>query len=204
MLYQCSKFHQKPLMERRSFVFKNKRCYNCFGSHTLKECKSQQRCKECLLRHHSLLHDATWKPNSSALLPAGATSRSNELDVASTIPKPQVMNPNAPLFQSANASAFQGVSQYFRKWVGVLLGTTRVIIEGPNGNKVVARALIDNGSQPSFISEELCKRLGMNSVPTSSSISAVGGVQVVTPSRSASFTLRPHFKSKFACRVGPW
>ena len=43
----------------------------------------------------------------------------------------------------------------------VLLMTCRVIIRGPNGSSAQARALLDSGSEASFITERLAQQLGL-------------------------------------------
>ena len=65
------------------------------------------------------------------------------------------LNQGAPLFtpgQSTSYTPFNGATQLTSQKRGVLLGTARIIVEDPHGRQVEARALIDNCSQPSFIS----------------------------------------------------
>ena len=200
-IYKCPKFQQKSVSDRRIFVIQNKRCVNCLGAHPSKECKSKFKCKECSARHSSLLHDPNWKPDASTLKPADAEKQSNNHESDMTVPQNQMLRPTAPPFPSSNSRGFSGITQSVRGRTGVLLGTARVMVEGPDGRQVSARALIDNCSQPSFISEDLFHELGLTGTPTESSVSAVGGVRTVSPRELTKFKIHPHFRSKFSCEV---
>lgn len=59
----CKEFAKQECAKRREFVLKNRICFNCLGSnHSAYECKSQNTCRVCKKRHHSLLHMTTEKP----------------------------------------------------------------------------------------------------------------------------------------------
>lgn len=62
------------------------------------------------------------------------------------------ISPSTPPLKSSNAGIYNGATQYFRRRTEVLLGTARMLVEGPTGHKVLARAFINNCSQPSFMS----------------------------------------------------
>ena len=65
-MYNCEKFKALSVKDRRDVCFKNRLCYNCFGStHVGKECKSTYSCKTCKARHHSLLHIVEEKEGAS-------------------------------------------------------------------------------------------------------------------------------------------
>ena len=83
----------------------------------------------------------------------------------------------------------------------VLLATARVYVEGPNGVRVLARALIDQCSQVSLISRSLCQRLRLNNKSVHVPICGVGSYTAAVSSESVSFTIRPRFKSNFSCQV---
>ena len=56
-LYRCEVFKKMPLKERSQVVKENRRCFNCFRNHHIKDCYSRARCQECSFKHHTLLHD---------------------------------------------------------------------------------------------------------------------------------------------------
>ncbi|KAG5884558.1 hypothetical protein JTB14_015693 [Gonioctena quinquepunctata] len=57
----------------------------------------------------------------------------------------------------------------------VLLSTAVVRIKDHRGQLQLARVLLDNGSQSSFITEELCQRLNLKRSPTNL---AIRGIQI--------------------------
>ena len=41
----CKKFNKMPLSERSQVVKENRRCFNCFRTHHIKDCNSRARCR---------------------------------------------------------------------------------------------------------------------------------------------------------------
>ena len=134
-LYACPSFKGMTHDERLSALKKNSLCLNCFGSgHFVKQCRSIHKCRKCQRLHHTLLHvepseNATSTPSDSSL---PSNNHPPELIVSNTAVK---------LMPSS------------------LLMTCRVLVFAPDGSSVGARALIDNGSTSSFISERLVQSL---------------------------------------------
>ena len=70
----------------------------------------------------------------------------------------------------------EAVSHFTNGWKGsILLMTCQVMVQGPNGSSVQARALLDSGSEASFITERLAQQLRL---PRRSSpmVACLGGV----------------------------
>lgn len=84
---------------------------------------------------------------------------------------------------------------------GVLLATARVIIVAPNGFKFSARALLDNCSQTSIISEFACQQLRLKGKTVNLPVSGAGGQAVFTAKKSTRFSIQPHFQSNYFCEV---
>jgi len=57
-----------------------------------------------------------------------------------------------------------------------LLMTCRVLVSAPNGTSLEARALLDNGSSASFISERLAQSLFLARTKQNIGISGIGGI----------------------------
>ncbi|XP_075150836.1 uncharacterized protein LOC142224943 [Haematobia irritans] len=56
----CPRFIEKNVNDRIHIVKVSHLCYNCLSSsHGVKECKSKYGCRECNLRHHTMLHKGT-------------------------------------------------------------------------------------------------------------------------------------------------
>jgi len=115
----------------------DERCLNCFArGHQLRGCERTHSCFTCRGRHHTLLH----RGNSSQ-------SPSNPS------PRPR-SRPNTPV---AIASTDSAVQNYFGTgYRSVLLGTAIIDI-CQLGSNFKARALIDSGSEATFISKRLFK-----------------------------------------------
>lgn len=58
----CARFRERKPAERRQLVVDRRLCFNCLGRHSARVCRSQQGCKECSQRHHSMLHGASSTP----------------------------------------------------------------------------------------------------------------------------------------------
>ena len=55
--YACSQFKGMCLADRHKFVKDKKLCFNCFQSrHSSNVCPSKFTCRECKMKHHTLLH----------------------------------------------------------------------------------------------------------------------------------------------------
>jgi len=78
----------------------------------------------------------------------------------------------------------------------VLLATAKVMVRSPDGRICEARALIDQGSEVTFISEKLARILRLHRKRTFAQISAVGGIDADTCRYFAPIELAPRGKSK--------
>lgn len=81
--------------------------------------------------------------------------------------------------QSDNNLSFQTISLNFGAKTGVLLGTAQIFVIGSDERKIKARALIDNCSQPSFISQKLVEKLNLLSIATCSPSKTIGCIEAV-------------------------
>ncbi|XP_011883895.1 PREDICTED: uncharacterized protein LOC105571038 [Vollenhovia emeryi] len=158
-LSACSKFVAQNPNQRRETTKKLKRCFNCLSaSHSLQECGSKYSCRTCGKRHHSMLHTySDSEPNASV----------TQAKETSTTAPPAIVEVNSLRASAPPVSRTQ-----------VLLATARVKVEGPSGRCVIARALIDQGSEATFISEGLAQTLRARRIRMPVSISAVGGNQI--------------------------
>ncbi|XP_076301463.1 uncharacterized protein LOC143219345 [Lasioglossum baleicum] len=156
-LNSCPKFKAKNPSGRRELVQRFSRCFNCLShSHALRDCPSKYSCRVCHKRHHSLLHDDALSP-----------------------PTP------TPEFATASASPSTEVSSHLASTLavstsGILLATAWVQISVPSGRCVIVRALIDQGSEASFVTEAMVNLLRATRTRVATSISAVGGIHVGT------------------------
>ena len=82
-----------------------------------------------------------------------------------------------------------------------MLATAYINVKADNGRSLLARALIDQGSQLSFITKELCHLLKLNCKPAKEAFTGVGRKEVVTCKSFVTFTITPHFISTFSYKV---
>ena len=162
-LYACSQFRNMSHDEKVSTLKSNRLCMNCLGpNHFVKQCKSLHRCKQCQKPHHTLLHVESTQGVSST--PAAVT------------PKDGIISSNTAIGLKLNS----------------LLMTCRVLVSAPDGTSVEARALLDNASSASFISERLAQSLCLPRASQNARISGIAGLSHRSPLQSlATFSISP-------------
>ncbi|XP_055613094.1 uncharacterized protein LOC129759626 [Uranotaenia lowii] len=192
---QCSSFSRMRVIDRKVLVRRLGLCFNCLDSgHFVAEC-SRSSCLKCGQRHHFLLHP--YSPNQSShsntqnffqasQRPQRANSQSrnepySQYDQSRT-------NSNQPMLNSSQSTQqppptnTPTVSHYTTTLLSTqqnthtaILSTAVVMLADSNGNTVLARALLDNGSQTCLITEELSKKLNFVRSQENVAIKGVGG-----------------------------
>lgn len=169
----CKQFGKTTVEARRSFVESNSLCFNCLGSyHSVTKCLSQTRCRYCKRRHHSLLHTKSAPTSVSVHV---KTDLPSEVHHAVQDVKSQLLE-NEPTSSVASYFTNAATDQ-------VLLATALVKAESPTGNEHTSRALLDQGSQASFITEGAAQLLNLKKVPFNNIVSGLGGSQNTLTSR---------------------
>lgn len=169
-IFRCSKFRSFPLetrVEKAKFL---KLCLNCLRSgHNTNMCRMGP-CRLCNKSLNSLLHSHDVPPTfSSKVVPPA----SNTDLVLYTAPPPPLPPVSEPQVQPENENKISNISQDSVVLSAihnncVLLSTALIQVESFNGKKHTVRALLDNGSTSSFITESLCNKLNLPTAPTSS------------------------------------
>lgn len=160
-------------------------CTNCLGAgHFKAQCKSAHRCRICQRAHHTLLHHETPvtsdpKPPDPPNVTVGSTPA---VTVESTPTIAGGSTPSAAVGTTAttvgSTPAATGLCS------NLLLMTCRVLLLAPNGSSVEVRALLDNASCASFISERLAHSLSLCRRHVSVSVSGIGGLSHKPPLQS--------------------
>ncbi|XP_051864327.1 uncharacterized protein LOC127566342 [Drosophila albomicans] len=135
----CPSFLEMSVNDRMSYIKQKSLCLNCFArGHQLRECTSAHNCLTCKGRHHTLLHRGDSAHN-------GASSSSTSVTLSN--------------IQSTSNQSATNVQNYFAiNAQNILLGTA-VVNVCHLGTTYTARALIDSGSEATFISERLFQRI---------------------------------------------
>lgn len=133
-VYECPKFKQMNYDDRIREVNKLKLCTKCLRSgHNNYRCRLKGFCQICKGNHNTLIH---------------------KNDIKSIV---------EPVEQSVNSSLNEPVTLSAITMTHTLLCTAQVEIVNELNNKMVkARALLDTGSQSSFITDVLREKLGLN------------------------------------------
>ncbi len=141
-LYACPRFRDMSHDAKVSTLRSNGLCLNCLGpNHFVRQCKSMHRCKQCQKPHHTLLHVEGTHDISLTPVPIALQGVSSP---------PATIPPQDGLVISNMAIELKSNS---------LLMTCRVLVNAPDGTSVEVRALLDNASSASFISERLAQTL---------------------------------------------
>lgn len=157
-LCHCKKFIEMKQEERTEYV-KNKRlCFNCLvPGHSVKRCRLPVSCQKCHRRHHSLLHETK---NTE---PATTPSTSQPLASQHVVEEKETVRVNTVI--ASHHTTRQGLA---------LLATAVVQATNAEGQITTLRALIDQGSQATFISEKATQLLKLKRQPFKGSVVGVG------------------------------
>ncbi|XP_075162900.1 uncharacterized protein LOC142235535 [Haematobia irritans] len=186
IIRKCPRFLEMNPNDRWAEIRRNNLCLNCFSKvHTVKNCRSKYTCFECKKKHNTLLH-RSYDPKQN------------------THPNPNTNSALTPLPETSNSStqsttsAGSGVVQtYFAAASrGVLLGTALVYIRS-NGSIHRARALLDSGSEGTFISDKL--KLPFRRM--SAHISGLNNVVSASAQRECFLTLGSHVDDRFEISI---
>lgn len=174
-LWQCKDFCKLDYDARHSFVQTNGFCFNCLGrNHSANACRTSTKCRICKHNHHSLLHP---KPTSESRS-SDSFNREVTLEEKYILPKLQTA--------TENAVSASNVATHFSKAVApsrILLATAIVKAQKRNGDIHQLRALLDQGSQASFVTETVVQLLNLKKIPSKSIISGLGGDKGTLASR---------------------
>ncbi|XP_076398051.1 uncharacterized protein LOC105662716 [Megachile rotundata] len=160
-------------------------CYNCLNTgHEQQKCPSSQKCLACSRRHHTLLHDAmTSSPSPTKMVQKASTSG----DTAG------LSSDQGP--STANALALT-VSRSV-----ALLATARVKLEAPSGEMMEVRALLDTGSDSSFVTSWVAQALRLPRRAVRVAISGVQEQESGVATREVNFVVRSRHSEDFRLSV---
>ena len=187
LLYVCPRFRDMSHDAKVSALKSNGSCMNCLGpNHFVKQCKSLHRCKQCQRPHHTLLHmEGTRNVSSTPVIftPQGLRSPPVMSPSQNISPSPVSITSPGDMVTSNTAIELKSNS---------LLMTCCVLVNAPDGTSVEARALLDNASSTSFISERLAQGLCLPRANQSARISGIAGLSHSSPTQPlVNFSVSP-------------
>ncbi|XP_075150652.1 uncharacterized protein LOC142224750 [Haematobia irritans] len=174
IIRKCPKFLKMDPNKRFAEIKGSNLCINCFSKvHTAKTCTSKNSCRICGKRHNTLLH----RPQN--FQPTDTNSNANATPLPSS----------SSSLQSTNSSGSGIVHSCFTSSSrGVLLGTA-VVKVCYSGLSYTARALVDSGSEGTFVSQKLFNMLKLPFRRTSAKISGLNNTISAAVQKECSFVL---------------
>lgn len=165
----CPRFLQMSVDQRSTYIKQRKLCLNCFArGHQLRDCTSIHNCFTCKGRHNTLLHRGDASTTSNAPIPTSTT-----------------LNPSQPIQSTSNTT----VQNYFAaNPQGVLLGTAMISI-CHLGEVYTARALLDSGSEATFITERLFNIVKLPYQPVQAQVSGLNQAVAAQASKLCHFKI---------------
>lgn len=178
----CDNFKALSVKDRIKFVYSNKICANCLSStHMKTNCTSTKSCRECQKKHHTLLH---LQPNQYR-----NTSQYNRVSQRTPIQQHSTEN-NTPPADSISETPVEEVQAHFTEYEGTTILPTALINIEHAGESFTIRALLDAGSEKSFISKRVQQNLAIPVDNHHSQISGLGGTIVGNSSGRCFVNLR--------------
>lgn len=172
--------------QRLAEVNRLRLCLNCMGrDHFAADCRSNKNCLLCNKRHHTLLHDteSITAPTSTVVAtctPAAIKSGPS----SSTTPVQPVQSHHAGSIPPHGGAA--------------LLATTLVVFESPMGSCVQVRALLDQGSEVSCVSEAVAKLLRLSRSKVDIPVAGMGATRICCAEAKVQLRLRSSNDENFS------
>ncbi|XP_067205334.1 uncharacterized protein [Linepithema humile] len=166
----CPQYSSKTVEQRLAIITKNKLCYNCLGNHRVSACRVTKRCQKCGHKHHTSIHQ-----KNNANYAASSYTKSKDS------PAKEVSSNETHVLHSIKNNSINSCA---------LLATAQIVVIANNGENIKARALIDQGSEISLISERLVQLLYLPRSSSSISLIGVGRKKANKTNGTTRFTLR--------------
>ena len=196
----CQKFGKESNEARRKFAQERNLCFICLNdNHPAKFCKNTQRCQVCKRRHHSLLHPIG--VSGSVMNECGNIAHP-ETSSAAVLMKEDT-NSNAEVAAQAEGSSKPLVSclSTGSGCKTVLLTTALVKAESKDGTYRMVRALLDQGSQGSFVTESTVQYLGLKKTPSRQTVIGIGGNKSASSKSTVVINVRSRVDPTFHVKV---
>ena len=142
-LTECSSFAKVPPTDRQEFVMKQRLCFSCLGGgHQSRSCHKRKPCIHCNKRHATVMHVGA--PEAIVASDRGKDGPQSENNQSST--------------EKNRADHFCGLTTMEGSVTALPIVAVKVKVKG-SPRSVETYALLDNGSNSTFCSASLLKRL---------------------------------------------
>ncbi|XP_070137887.1 uncharacterized protein [Drosophila bipectinata] len=209
VLRRCPSFLAKDCFARKTIVDRIKACLNCLSTgHALSHCGSTRNCLQCGQRHHTLLHfpNIATQPTNSALSrqPTNGvhSAQGTQQSVASRSSVLSQQHSLVPGLTASNETQLLSAVATYQNPSTTILATALIrIVNDQTGHSVLARTLIDHGSEGTLITESLVQTLGLSRTPISAEITGIGDSSHNRCRHSTDFVLSSISGSQFTSFV---
>ncbi|GFX71507.1 uncharacterized protein TNCV_2694951 [Trichonephila clavipes] len=173
-LFRCMKFKNMDLIARKNFVKNHYLCFLCLNNHKLKDCPNNYlKCSICQGKHNYLLHEDSNR-NSAFLLNVNANcKRDADKTLIGSDGQQEISNIE---LDAVNTTLNSITSVNNAKCVS-FLPTAKVLLYNNESGSFLFRALLDSGSESSFIRENDINILGLKRCNDRLSLSGMSGIQ---------------------------
>ncbi|XP_048001438.1 uncharacterized protein LOC125238208 [Leguminivora glycinivorella] len=192
---KCEKFLEMKPAARKRQVVSLRLCFKCLNGHNIDKCTYNKNCYKCnSAKHHYLLHfdiPASGSDREQRLTSNVATNGKSHNAASSSSSVPVV---SAPLTSGNPEGAVPGVSGLMAsqaKKPKVLLATAIIRVLDSSGRYQEARALLDGGSESTFISESCVQRLGLERFKPDDPITGLGCTPITGCRGAVNLTMTP-------------
>ncbi|XP_055527696.1 uncharacterized protein LOC129720267 [Wyeomyia smithii] len=169
--FQCEEFKQLTATQRAEKVRAKGLCFNCLRKgHQSKQCTSNNTCRKCSRKHHTILHDDAER-NSSQDSKAGIAAPKQP--VANN--QPTVVQPSVSVVDKPVSTTCSSNHVSTSKTVLLLTAVVQAIDEHNQSHP--CRVLLDSGSQVNFVTEKMATRLGCSRMPANVSITGINALR---------------------------
>jgi hypothetical protein len=177
-LHGCSVFKGKPVQDRREFAKQNNLCFNCLRKgHLSINCHDVRCCTAigCGKKHATLLH-----LNDDA---RRQISNNSETIVVSNVAECQGNSVNVK-GQVENQYNYTGTG-----FSRVVLPVLPIIVQSPNGERVLTHALLDTGSTNTFCSKHFADKLKLHGRLERVTLATLGNPETTLLTEMCSFSV---------------
>ena len=173
---QCQKYRSYGLQQKNDAVRAKRLCYNCLSpTHVAGKCPSTNRCTECGEKHHSSLHE----PQEDDEDQQGSKSSSS----------------------SGSTAKKDVTSNHSHREESVLLPTAEIIVKDVTGKNTRLRAMLDTGSQATFITERAAQLLGLRRRSASCNLKGIGNSAAGQPKGEVDLIIRSCQNENFEAKA---
>lgn len=179
-LAQCAQFKAKSPDDRRAVAKEHRCCFNCLKpGHMPRNCQVKQNCSVCHRRHHTLIH--TEQAEATTVLQTSSTSAPS-----ASASMTQSSGDSIPTSVTVMTACETPTSDK-----SILLATAWVTLRNKDGGTLTIRALLDQGSESSFVTESAVQLLRAPRRSIHATMVGIGGQPAGTVRSMTSLTVSP-------------